>query len=200
MSEASNQLSPHSMSAAMAHAQSFTEAISATIKCTREIISAEALGRCCKAMQDKQLCRTLSPSGACCGDFGCDTHHPLFEARAAARQQLGSGHLQMYRGIQALPRWQLHGGTDFVFFDPHPGFASGNYSGVWLEAWCKQLHQAIQLVPDSFTRHYCSNLGSTMPSQLLPVPYVRPRCLGKGLEQMSSMHSWLSTDSVQVVC
>ena len=80
--------------------------------------------------------------------------------------------LQAYDYITDLPRWRLHGGRDFIFFDPHPGFALGTAAYSFREAWCQQLRDAIQLVPDSFGRSHCLKPDS-MPSQLVPVPYVR---------------------------
>ena len=80
--------------------------------------------------------------------------------------------LQAYDYITDLPRWHLHGGRDFIFFDPHPGFALGTAAYSFREAWCQQLRDAIQLVPDSFGRSHCLKPDS-MPSQLVPVPYVR---------------------------
>ena len=82
--------------------------------------------------------------------------------------------LQVYEHIQALPRWQLHNGRDFMFFDPHPGFARGRSAVAWVAAWCHELRDAVQLVPDGHGngRLQCTEAGD-MPTQLVLVPYVR---------------------------
>ena len=83
----------------------------------------------------------------------------------------------MYKVVTALPRWQQHQGRDFIFFDPHPGFAAGAAEHDWLHSWCQALNQSIQLVVDRAQRHYCPS-PKDMPG-LVPVPYVSPACLGQ---------------------
>ena len=78
---------------------------------------------------------------------------------------------QVYESLQDMPRWQKTQGADFIFWDPHPGFALGSAGGGWKDAWCHQLQNAVQLIPDYFARKHCS--AEDMPHQMIPVPYVR---------------------------
>ena len=41
-----------------------------------------------------------------------------------------------YFALLDSPRWRAHGGHDFVFFDPHPGFASGIAAMPYVELLC----------------------------------------------------------------
>ena len=59
---------------------------------------------------------------------------------------------------------------DYIFFDPHPGFAAGRAENEWLGAWCHTLKNSVQLVADRGARHYCEDTRD-MPG-LLGVPYV----------------------------
>ena len=58
-----------------------------------------------------------------------------------------------------------------MFFNPHPGFAHGTAADAWNDAWCLQLRDAIQLVPDGYARLWCERVGDR-PTQLVAVPYV----------------------------
>ena len=55
---------------------------------------------------------------------------------------------QAHEAITKMPRWQLHGGQDFIFADPHPGFASGPSLNEWRDSFCQRLHGSIQLIVD----------------------------------------------------
>ena len=47
-----------------------------------------------------------------------------------------------------MPRWKRHGGKDFVFADPHPGFVEGDAANEFRGSFCAGLHDSIQLVVD----------------------------------------------------
>ena len=53
------------------------------------------------------------------------------------------------------PRWKRTHGRDFVFYDPHPGFASGDAAPIFRSMQCNELRKSTQLIVDFGMRTHC---------------------------------------------
>ena len=69
------------------------------------------------------------------------------------------------------PRWKRTHGRDFVFYDPHPGFASGDAAPIFRSMQCNELRKSTQLIVDYGMRTHCQ-VGPHMsvPALLMPWP------------------------------
>ena len=60
-----------------------------------------------------------------------------------------------YNELIGLPRWQRAGGTDFVFFDSHPGFRCGKAAPLVDLKLCSTFSESIQIIMDAAMRQRC---------------------------------------------
>ena len=54
-----------------------------------------------------------------------------------------------------LPRWKINNGADFIFFDPHPGFASGNAEHEFNRMNCEDHKAATHILVERPQRNVC---------------------------------------------
>jgi hypothetical protein len=74
--------------------------------------------------------------------------------------------LKLTERVFKLPRWQLHGGADFVFYQPHPGFSWEHEAAL-----CSQAHASIHIVIERGQRYGCPNYNEQLANRTLIVPY-----------------------------
>jgi hypothetical protein len=98
-----------------------------------------------------------------------------------------------------IPRWQRHGGADFVFYDPHPGFTTGRAEMPVLDMWCNTFRRAMHIVAERSQRNVCQHYWA-MAAKLLVVPYVPATSdVAKPLKAGLSA-SWLHIPVVHFSC
>lgn len=67
------------------------------------------------------------------------------------------------------PRWKLRSGTDFIFYDAHPGFRGGPLGARVLRKYCADFAKATMLIPDRPMRNICPDFLKMQ--RILVVPY-----------------------------
>ena len=76
--------------------------------------------------------------------------------------------------LQALiqmPRWKKKDGADFVFYDPHPGFATGRAEMPIIDMACNTFKHSMHIIAERSQRNVCQTYW-TMADKLLIAPYV----------------------------
>ena len=75
------------------------------------------------------------------------------------------------QAIIQMPRWKRKDGADFIFYDPHPGFATGRAEMPVIDMMCNRFKNAMHIVAERSQRNVCQTYW-TMADKLLIVPYV----------------------------
>ena len=70
-----------------------------------------------------------------------------------------------------MPRWKRSEGADFVFYDPHPGFATGRAEMPVIDMICNTFRHSMHIIAERSQRNVCQTYW-TMADKLLIVPYV----------------------------
>ena len=70
-----------------------------------------------------------------------------------------------------MPRWKEKDGADFVFYDPHPGFATGRAEMPIIDMACNAFKHAMHIIAERSQRNVCQTYW-TMADKLLIAPYV----------------------------
>ena len=63
--------------------------------------------------------------------------------------------MMAWQAMVELPRWKRNHGKDFVFYDPHPGFAAGNAARAYQNFKCHNLRNSTNLIVDTPMRYVC---------------------------------------------
>ena len=63
--------------------------------------------------------------------------------------------MSAYEALFRTPRWQATQGKDFVFVDPHPGFAAGKAVQSLWGSHCGTMQNATQLIAEMPLRRRC---------------------------------------------
>ncbi|CAK0785134.1 hypothetical protein CVIRNUC_008340 [Coccomyxa viridis] len=79
--------------------------------------------------------------------------------------------LKGYQAIVQMPRWKRSEGADFVFYDPHPGFATGRAEMPIIDMMCNTFRHSMHIIAERSQRNVCQTYW-TMADKLLIAPYV----------------------------
>lgn len=69
--------------------------------------------------------------------------------------QAGEWLIAAYNAMLATPRWQRNNGSDFVFYDPHPGFTDGRAEREYLRIMCEDARLSVHIVVETGQRNIC---------------------------------------------
>ena len=75
------------------------------------------------------------------------------------------------QAIVQMPRWKRSEGADFVFYDPHPGFATGRAEMPIIDMMCNTFRHSMHIIAERSQRNVCQTYW-TMADKLLIAPYV----------------------------
>ena len=89
--------------------------------------------------------------------------------------------MALYYSMLNTTRWQRHNGADFVFYDPHPGFADGSAEQPYHELLCNDFQHAMHIVVERGQRNVCQVTAcyacSSHPAVLALFSLARLSCL-----------------------
>ena len=63
--------------------------------------------------------------------------------------------VQGWTALVKLPRWKRNKGRDFIFYDPHPGFATGASAYPFYGMLCNEFRHATHIVVERAQRNTC---------------------------------------------
>ena len=83
--------------------------------------------------------------------------------------------MALYSSMLNASRWQRKRGADFVFYDPHPGFADGSAEEPYHKLLCDDFQHAMHIVVERGQRNVCQVIAcclSSLPLGWCPYPSV----------------------------
>ncbi len=92
------------------------------------------------------------------------------------QKEASEGGEWMMKGLQALvktDRWKKNDGSDFVFFDPHPGFTDGTSDKEFKTLMCHTSKKSMHIVVERGQINICPVSPRSFP--MLQVPKRSPR-------------------------
>lgn len=60
-----------------------------------------------------------------------------------------------FRSLVKTERWQRNNGSDFVIFDPHPGFTDGRSDLQYKDFVCNMMRNSMHIVVETGQRNIC---------------------------------------------
>ena len=72
--------------------------------------------------------------------------------------------IRAYNAMLKSALWQRNNGSDFIFYDPHPGFADGAAESQFLDIMCNAARSSIHIVAETGQRNTCQVSGCPSPA------------------------------------
>lgn len=70
--------------------------------------------------------------------------------------------------MMQLPRWKQNDGADFIFYDPHPGFVSGQAEHAFYKMTCNDFKHATHILVERPQRNTCQVGSPFMSPEHMP--------------------------------